>query len=94
MKQLSTGIPARQLRRLAAITATAFALGASAQTYPAWAPDVYYAAGTVVTYNGHLLYLFSGDARLIRMLSKSVLSSDFSIPSLKLLNLPPISIDD
>ncbi len=45
MKQPSIGISAHQLRRLAAITATAFALGASAtsalaQTYPAWAPDV------------------------------------------------------
>lgn len=59
MKQPSTGIPLHQLRRLAAISATAFALGAAAtgalaQTYPAWAPDTYYTAGTVVTYNGRL----------------------------------------
>ena len=60
MKQPSTGIPMHQLRRLAAITATAFALGASApsalaQTYPAWKADTYYTAGTVVTYNGRLI---------------------------------------
>jgi chitodextrinase len=54
MKQPSSGLPAHQLRRLAVITAAAFALSAGAQTYPAWAPDTYYTAGTVVTYNGRL----------------------------------------
>ena len=53
MKQASR-IPTHQLRRLAAISAAAFALTAAAQTTPAWAPDVYYTAGTVVTYNGRL----------------------------------------
>jgi len=47
-------IPLRELRKLAAISAAAFALHAAAQSYSAWAPDVYYAAGTVVSYNGHL----------------------------------------
>ena len=58
MKPTKLGIPVHQLRRLAAISAAAFALTASvdalAQSYPAWAPDVYYTAGTVVTYNGRI----------------------------------------
>ena len=33
--------------------ALAFSTAAFAQSYPAWAPDVYYTAGTVVSYNGH-----------------------------------------
>ena len=54
MKQPAIGISAHALRRLAALSATAFALSASAQTYPAWKADTYYAAGTLVSYNGHV----------------------------------------
>ncbi|PTT76187.1 hypothetical protein DBR42_27275, partial [Pelomonas sp. HMWF004] len=41
---------------VAAVCASALVLAdpAFAQSYPAWAADTYYTAGTVVTYNGRL----------------------------------------
>ncbi len=45
---------ASTLHRLAALTALVACIGINAQTYPAWAPDTFYAAGTVVSYNGRL----------------------------------------
>lgn len=46
--------PSPSLQRLVALCAAAFTLHAAAQTAATWKPDTYYAAGTVVSYNGQL----------------------------------------
>ena len=42
----------RQMRVIAGLAAALAATAVYAATYPAWQPDTYYAAGTLVTYNG------------------------------------------
>ena len=42
----------QHLRVLAALCATVAVSCAHAVTYPAWKPDTFYAAGSLVTYNG------------------------------------------
>jgi chitinase len=43
-----------RLNGLAAMAAMVVSVAAQAQSFPAWAPDVFYAADTVVSYNGRL----------------------------------------
>src|SRR3989442_8118123 len=49
---ISTPTRRHKLRLLAALSATLVATAVSA-AYPAWKPDTFYAAGTIVSYSGH-----------------------------------------